>query len=113
MNIIYTSTRSRKRKNLTKKERELATSWQEILRKYDTKKTILKDVKPTTAVVTKMYKRETPYYPSLDTGTGTTAMKEVNMYTGDKMLGIATMHKSNLVPIFSSDDAVEVSKMRR
>jgi hypothetical protein len=29
------------------------------------------------------------------------------------MLGIAVMHKSNLVPIFSDDNAVEVSRMRR
>lgn len=34
-------------------------------------------------------------------------------YTGDKMLGIATMHKSNAVPVFSSESAEEISKMRR
>ena len=59
--------------------------------------------------------RETIRYPSLDTGhkgavnTGRTTMR----YTGDKMLGVATMHKSNLVPVFSDDNAVELSQMRR
>jgi hypothetical protein len=35
------------------------------------------------------------------------------MYTGDKILGIGTMHKSNAVPIFSDDEAKDISKMRR
>ena len=59
--------------------------------------------------------RETIRYPSLDTGhrgAVTTGVKK-HTYTGDKMLGIAAMHKSNLVPIFSDDSAVEVSQMRR
>jgi len=37
----------------------------------------------------------------------------VMQYTGDKMLGIATMHKSNSVPVFSSEEAINISKMRR
>lgn len=36
-----------------------------------------------------------------------------NTYTGDKMLGIAAMHKSNLVPIFTNESAKDVSTMRR
>lgn len=53
--------------------------------------------------------------PSLDTGvTGAvTTGVEPKVYTGDKMIGIATMHKSNLVPIFNDDAAKDVSKMRR
>lgn len=39
--------------------------------------------------------------------------KQENVYTGDRLIGIAVMHKSNLVPVFSRDDAVEISKMRR
>ena len=35
------------------------------------------------------------------------------VYTGDKVLGIATMHKSNAVPVFAQEEAVEISKMRR
>lgn len=34
-------------------------------------------------------------------------------YTGEKILGIGTMHKSNMVPIFSDQEAKDISKMRR
>jgi hypothetical protein len=35
------------------------------------------------------------------------------VYTGDKIIGIAAMHKSNLVPVFNDEAAKEVSSMRR
>ena len=34
-------------------------------------------------------------------------------YTGDKLVGIGVMHKSNSVPVFNSDQAVEIARMRR
>jgi len=42
--------------------------------------------------------------------------KESMIYSGErKLLGIATMHKSNLVPIFADnkDDAKDIASMRR
>lgn len=39
--------------------------------------------------------------------------REANVYTGDYIMGIATMHKSNAVPITSGEQAIEVSQMRR
>jgi hypothetical protein len=51
-------------------------------------------------------------YPS-QVDTGVTFAKKPNVYTGDKLLGIATMHKSNMVPVFSQEDAQEISRMRR
>lgn len=53
------------------------------------------------------------HIPSLDTGLGTTAKKAAPVYTGDKIVGIGTMHKSNAVPIFSNNEAKEISSMRR
>ena len=51
---------------------------------------------------------------SLDTGhTGAVRTREIPQYTGTKIIGIGTMHKSNAVPVFSNDEAVEISKMRR
>jgi hypothetical protein len=38
---------------------------------------------------------------------------EDKQYTGTKIKGIGTMHKSNAVPVFSDEEAVEISKMRR
>jgi hypothetical protein len=34
-------------------------------------------------------------------------------YTGTKVKGIGTMHKSNAVPVFSDEEARDISKMRR
>jgi len=39
--------------------------------------------------------------------------KEENKYTGDNLLGISVMHKSCLVPVFSKQQAEEISRMRR
>lgn len=61
------------------------------------------------------YVRETPDYPSLSTspipasGTKTESQK----YTGDYIVGIATMHKSNLVPVSRGDNPVDYATMRR
>lgn len=43
---------------------------------------------------------------------GGTAQKP-KVYTGDKVIGIAVMHKSNLVPVFNQQQAEETAKMRR
>jgi len=44
-------------------------------------------------------------------GNATKAAPKV--YTGTKVLGIATMHKSNAVPVFSDEEAQDISRMRR
>ena len=43
---------------------------------------------------------------------GSTAPPAQKTYTGDQMLGIATMHKSNAVPVFSNESAKDISKMK-
>ena len=57
--------------------------------------------------------RETPQYASMDTGFIPCVKKSQNSYTGEKMKGIGTMHKSNAVPIFTDTEAKEISSMRR
>jgi len=52
-------------------------------------------------------------YQSLDTGHGQATKKESIKYTGDKLIGIGMMHKSNLVPVFNEDQAKDISTMRR
>lgn len=44
---------------------------------------------------------------------GIAAKAPTKVYTGNAMIGLAQMHKSNLVPIFNSEAAVDVAKMRR
>lgn len=45
---------------------------------------------------------------------GTVAARPADkVYTGTKIKGIGTLHKSNAVPVFSDDEAVEIAHMRR
>jgi hypothetical protein len=61
------------------------------------------------------YVREKKSYPSLSTSpipdAGT--KRESPKYTGDYIIGIATMHKSNLVPVSRGDDPKDYATMRR
>jgi hypothetical protein len=54
-----------------------------------------------------------PKLPSRDSGGGVATLPPPKIYTGTKVKGIATMHKSNAVPVFSDEEAVDISKMRR
>jgi hypothetical protein len=57
--------------------------------------------------------RETPHIESRDTGWVPCVKTQDKEYTGTKVKGIGTMHKSNAVPIFSDEEAVDISRMRR
>lgn len=57
--------------------------------------------------------RSTRNIPSLQTNECDTSAKPNKVYTGDKMLGIGTLHKSNAVPIFRKEDAKDQANMRR
>ena len=117
--IIYPYIPKRKPRKPNAKSRALKASWQAILDKYD-----IKPTKSTARKVTKLAaidypptvidpNRRTDHIPSVDTGSGTTAKKTPQQYTGDAMIGIGQLHKSNAVPIFKAEDAVDISKMRR
>jgi hypothetical protein len=54
------------------------------------------------------------HIPSRNTGeAGTSTNTPIKQYTGTKVKGIGTMHKSNAVPIFSDEEARDISTMRR
>lgn len=108
--IIHSHIPKRKKKKPNAKQRELQASWEALLKKYETKKVSTKSVD---IIKTKNYIRETPYYPSLNSGFHDTTKKPIPVYTGDKMVGIGTLHKSNAVPIFNAEDAVDQANMRR
>ena len=63
------------------------------------------------------YVRNTTQYPSLQTSNtipGACAKRESQKYTGDLIVGIGTMHKSNAVPIMrGTKQAEELASMRR
>lgn len=98
-----------------RKHDELAADWEKLKAKYA----------PTSKIVTKAAKksykppvvirRDTgPHIPSLDSGhTGAVTVKAPMQYTGTKVKGIATMHKSNAVPVFTDEEAIDIARMRR
>ncbi|NDG32867.1 hypothetical protein EB118_22715 [bacterium] len=57
--------------------------------------------------------RDTNHIPSRDSGSGVGARKDTPVYTGGNIIGIGTLHKSNAIPIFSEQEAKDISAMRR
>ena len=54
-------------------------------------------------------------YVSAGMTSGNCAKQDTKVYTGGNLIGIATMHKSNMVPIFAENKeaAADIAKMRR
>jgi len=50
---------------------------------------------------------------SLNTSASNTERKESLKYTGTLVKGIATMHKSNAVPVIDEEQMKDISRMRR
>lgn len=110
--IIYTVQKSKKRRP-NAKQKQLAEEWINLVAKHAPKKiTNLKVIK-STPKLTPPPGRETPNYPSLNSDSYMCTKKETLFYTGDKMKGIGTLHKSNAVPIFTDEEAKDQANMRR
>ncbi len=92
---------------------QLAADWAELQKRYPAKPVRKLQRKTFVAPKNINAERNTRHIPSLDTGAGSTAPVPTKQYTGDKMIGIGTMHKSNMVPIFSDKEARDISTMRR
>lgn len=54
-----------------------------------------------------------PDLPATSDTIGNGYKKQENSYTGSLITGIATMHKSNAVPVINKKQAEEISRMRR
>lgn len=115
--VFITTTNSRKRKSkLTDKQKlklEAHQRWVE---------SITKGKKADKKLLDKMFKVEYNDYMSTDRSTsnktgivsGVCSKPETKTYSGErKLIGIATMHKSNIVPVFEKKDAEDIAKMRR
>jgi|688.fasta_scaffold32766_11 hypothetical protein len=94
--------------------RELEENWNDLKKKWGVTKNTKKMVK-NDLYIPKINPRleENRKYNSLVTTWEPCTKKPSPTYTGDKIIGIGTMHKSNAVPIFSDGEAKEISKMRR
>jgi hypothetical protein len=101
-----------------KKSRELDAQWKELQKRWGVEAEEKKRTRALKAPLLSGYslsvpaERSTRQYKSVDTG-GVATLAPAKVYTGTKVKGIATMHKSNAVPVFSDEEAVDISRMRR
>jgi len=97
---------------------ELQRSWDKLAPRFSTKKEPAQQMprgafKPLQARSIYPPGREPQNIPSRDSGMGVATAPAPKMYTGTKIKGIGTMHKSNAVPIFSDEEAQDIAHMRR
>lgn len=109
----------RKSAKLTRAQQEAMAAYAQLVRRWDALPKFARG--PVRAQAPTGYRvpgpppgRETVRPPSLDAGgTGGTKPIEGKRYTGSAMLGVGVLHKSNLVPIFDPEAAVDIARMRR
>ena len=101
-----------------RKARELDASWKEMQAKWELDADEKRRQRALAAeplsykLTTPVGRTNTHDIPSRVTpGSSTAPVHKV--YTGTKVLGIGTMHKSNAVPIFSNEEAHDIATMRR
>jgi hypothetical protein len=103
-----------------RKARELDDSWKELQKKWGIEAEEKKRVRAMSAPsLSGNYSLKIPegrnttaHIRSVDTG-GNATLAPAKVYTGTMVKGIATMHKSNAVPVFSDEQAVDIARMRR
>jgi hypothetical protein len=135
MSIIHTSGRRRKTpQKPTAEQRRLALEWEAIVSQSRApleRGAIAKNVTVAPPKAKRGRKASTPVHVSAVplltvpqersvrkhashvTPGGEASARPSPQYTGDAVLGISTLHKSNAVPVFSREDAVDIAKMRR
>lgn len=102
-----------------RKARELKESWEQLQKKWNSEPKAKKSNKNspvTTLIRSDVYRRDTgPAIKSLNGGKNMSPATKApdKVYTGTKIIGIGTMHKSNAVPIFSDEEAQDIARMRR
>ena len=101
-----------------KRARELNASWKDLLKKYEVetsarKKNRALSAEPYIAPKPSYRGANDPKIPSLITTWDPCTKPPDKVYTGNKIIGIGTMHKSNAIPVFSDEQARDISKMRR
>jgi len=99
-----------------RKARELEESWKALQKKWGIEaeeKKRRRAMAADTYVPVPAFRRQTEKIESLPFTGGPCLKPEQKVYTGTKIKGIGTMHKSNAVPIFSDEEAQDIAKMRR
>lgn len=122
MGPAFSTTGKRKSKHKFKNSAEAARAransenWNKLLEKYEVKPKVRGTTKlGTVSACNTIYRREpgTSSILSVDTRASVAAKKDIKEYTGTEMIGIGQLHKSNAIPIFRQEEAIDISKMRR
>jgi hypothetical protein len=109
----------KKKRIPTKAQRDAMDNWARIQREWDKipkfsrTPTEIKTESRLTLNLSVPPGRETPHHPSLVTPGGDTSKLGHLHYTGTEMIGIAQMSKSNAVPVFAKQEAIDIARMRR
>jgi len=101
-----------------RRARENADSWQELLKRHEVERQKSRRARAMAAAPyapkpVSYRGSEQPRIPSRETTWEPCTKPAEKVYTGTAMVGVATMHKSNSIPVFSAQQAVDISKMRR
>lgn len=121
MPVYFTTTSFKKRKKqkftnaaAAASSRENQESWKKLLLSHGVKQQKVSKTIATLQRKPVSYRgSDLPKIPSLkDTWEPCTKPAD-KVYTGDAIVGISTMHKSNAVPVFNKQAAIDISKMRR
>ena len=117
--MTTTSYKKRKAKNKTKKMLEAEAKHDKWLRKMNAHPEQIAESKKKNVGVSILsvpdYRPSNNTIPTSDViPGGSTAPQERLVYSGERrLLGVATMHKSNMVPVFDTKDAKDIARMRR
>lgn len=116
MSIIYLNTRSKKTRKQRQKEKD---AWELYKQKYGLTENrgrtqqIVQTWKPEAPKVMRVGATDFKNCKSVETGVQVATKAAEKKYTGTAIVGLATMHKSNIVPIFNEQAAKDVANMRR
>lgn len=119
MPVYFTTTSYKKRKKqkfttaaAAQRSRENQESWKNILLSHGVKK-VSKNIQSVQRKPVSYRGSDLPRIPSRKDTFDPCVRSADKVYTGDAIVGISTMHKSNAVPVFNKQAAIDISKMRR
>lgn len=104
-----------------RQSRQLKDDWQQLLDRHGAaqpnksrRSREFTPIKPSSLPNLQNYRGANQPKPASLPFTGEACVRAADkVYTGDKIKGIGTMHKSNAVPIFSDSEARDIASMRR
>jgi hypothetical protein len=104
---------SRRKKLLREKQLSIYSTELKRAKKFASKPTTqeFKEYVPSRSYV--RISESIPSFEGIINNQNATAKAETKEYSGDYVTGLATLHKSNIVPVGRDDDPVDYATMRR